>query len=137
VRFFGARLNNYSAVYPPGRGQGGPASTPPGRELPPLDVTATWTARTLGSGRCCWQNFWHPLDPDGLYTIDGMSGQRAQVVRWTLDTPRLDTPVETAPPSHRSPDWTWRIELQGSEAVLRNTELNTEFRYNTGGRMPS
>jgi murein DD-endopeptidase MepM/ murein hydrolase activator NlpD len=137
VRFFGQRLNNYSAVYPPARGEGGPASAPAHRELPPLDLTAQWTARTIGSGRCCWQNFWHPVDPDGLYSIDGMSGQRAQVVRWTLDAPRLDTPIEAAPPSHKSPDWTWRIALQGEEALLTNSENGTEFRYNTGGEMPS
>ena len=79
----------------------------------------------------------HPTDPAGLYSIDGMAGQRASVVRWTLDTPRLDTPFEAAPPAHRSPDWLWTIELQGEEAVLTQPVIAMQFRYNTGGEMPS
>lgn len=137
VRFFGARLNNYSIVYPPAGGDGPPASAPPRRDLPPLDTTATWTQRTIGSGLCCWQNFWHPADPDSLYTIDGMAGQRAQVVRWTLETPRLDQLVEPAPPTTKSPDWSWQVELRGNEALLTRVADGVQFAFTTGGRLPA
>lgn len=137
VRFFGARLNDYSLVYPPPSGQNAPSSALPDRDLAPLDPGAAWSQRTIGSARCCWQNFWHPSDPGALYSIDAPPEQRAQVVGWSLDVPRLDQPFESAPPTQKSPDWAWRITLSGDNALLTRIADGVEFSYNTGGRLPA
>lgn len=137
TRFFGPRLNDYSAVYPPPSGQNAPSSALPDRDLPPLNTGAAWTPRTIGSARCCWQNFWHPSDPDALYSIDAPPGTRAQVLRWSLDIPRLDQPFESAPPSQKSPDWGWQVNISGQDALLTRLSDGTEFGYNTGGKLPA
>lgn len=137
VRFWGARLNAYNAVYPPGNGQNAPTNAVLSRQLPALDPTVPWAARTIGSGRCCWQNFWHPTDPLGLYSIDGGANQRASVYRWDIAQPFLAEIAEAAPPAHKSPDWTYRMWMVGSEVVMSRPSDGAEFRTPTGGELPS
>jgi len=137
VRFWGQRLNDYREIYPPGNGQNAPTNALLPRDLPPLDLNATWTARTLGSGRCCWQNFWHPTDPLGLYTIDGEAGQRASVYRWDIAQPLMDEVISSAPPAHTSPDWGYQMWMDGQQVVMIRQSDKAEFRTVTGGELPS
>lgn len=137
IRFWGARLNDYRAVYPAGNGQNAPTNPLLQRELPALDLTMTWTARTIGSGRCCWQNFWHPTDPIGLYSIDGEAGQRANLYRWDIEQPMMSEVVEAAPPAQKSPDWAFRMWMDGESVVMIRQSDGAEFRTVTGGELPS
>lgn len=136
VRFYGPRLNAYRSVFPRTGADNAPNSAGPLKDLPPLSPAGQWSARTIGSAQCCWQNWWHPTDAGGLYSIDGLSGQPAQVMRWDLAAPSLNQTVEPAPPEHRSPDWTWRGRVEGQDAVLFDSE-GREFRFNTGGALPA
>jgi len=137
VRFWGQRLNDYRAIYPPANGQTAPPNALLPRDLPPLDLAAAWTVRTLGSGRCCWQNFWHPTDPTGLYSIDGEAGQRACLYRWDIAQPLMAEVVASAPPPHQSPDWSYKLWMDGTSVVMIRASDNAEFRTVTGGELPS
>lgn len=137
VRFWGGRLNDYRSVYPPANGQSAPPNPLLPRDLPTLDLEAPWQARTLGSGRCCWQNFWDALDPLGLYSIDGEVGQRANVYRWDILQPMMAEVVQAAPPAHTSPDGTFNLFMDGESVVMIRRNDGAEFRTTTGGELPT
>jgi len=137
VRFWGQRLNDYREVYPPGNAQNAPTNALLPRDLPPLNFNAAWTARTIGSGRCCWQNFWHPTDPLGLYSIDGEASQRASIYRWDITQPMMAEVVESTPPAHKSPDWTYQMWMDAEQVVMIRQPDGAEFRTVTGGELPS
>jgi hypothetical protein len=107
------------------------------RDLPALDLEAVWAARTLGSGGCCWQSFWDASDPEALYSIDGEAGQRASVYRWDLAQPFMGDVVEQAPPAPRSPDGSYRITMEGADAILTRLSDGVMFRAPTEGETPA
>lgn len=137
VRFWGQRLNDYRAVYPPPNGQNAPTNALVNHDLPALDTSAAWTVRQIGGEQCCWQNFWDPVQPDSLYSIFGQAGQRASLYAWDLANSRLGEVVEAAPPSHKSPDGSMVIRMEGGDAVLTRQSDGVVFRATTGGEIPA
>lgn len=137
VRFGGARLNAYSAPYPPASNLRPPANAPLLTATEPLKLDAAWQTRRIGNDQCCWLHDWHPTDSDRLYVIDGAANQRASIYEWSASTGTLQFAVQDAPPAEKSPDGTYEIRLSGNNAVIRHVLDNTEYTVATGGAMPA
>jgi murein DD-endopeptidase MepM/ murein hydrolase activator NlpD len=135
VSFGGARLNAYTAPYPVANNLRPPLNPRLAVDAP--EISADWQIRTIGGDQCCWIHWWHPTDPDRLYAIDGASNQRAAVFEWSASEGAMQFVSETAPPSHKSPDGTYEIVMEGSEAVIRSLTDETIYRVNTNGATPS
>jgi hypothetical protein len=122
VRFGGARLNAYQTVFPPPQQERPASNAPLTRDLPPLLEDATWSARKIGVGTCCWFKWWHPTDPDVLYTIDGAEGARAAIFAWSAERGEVEAVVGTTPPAFTSPDGTYQIVRENGKVYVVKDE---------------
>jgi hypothetical protein len=136
VAFGGAPLNNYAAIWPP---EGLPPANPPlAREPLALPNAGSWRTRRIGYEGCCFHPWWHPTDPNRIFTIDGTERQRAGVYQWQLDAANTYDIINQAPPPLWSPDASLEIsQIDEQQVGLRRVNDGTEWRVNTHGILPA
>jgi hypothetical protein len=136
VQFGGARLNDYSLTYPPPSGESPTGVAPIARNLPPITAENLGSLRQLGYDMCCWVQWWHPTDPDVLYTIDGTPGSRAVIFQWSASAGELREFVGEAPPPFYSADFSHTILRVNNTVQIRHEATGETWFVNTGENLP-
>lgn len=135
VVFWGRRLNAYAASHPLPGGIRPPENPPPARQAAALSMDAEWTQRHAFYPGCCVQAWWHPLDGQRFYVIDGPPSGRANVAEWHV----LNGPSQLlgqAPPPLLSPDGSHQVILNGEQTIIRRLADSTQWLVNTSGSVP-
>jgi hypothetical protein len=136
VRFWGARLNEYTATYPPAYANRAAPMPTPYRVAPALEENPTYTARQVTADGCCAFASWHPVDAGQVYVMDGAVGELAGVVALDVDAPDTRYWTRPAPLPLWSPLGIYEVELSGSSAILRTADGGT-LSVNTNGQLPT
>jgi hypothetical protein len=138
VRFGGARLNDYRLTWPPQRSETPAATAPLARDLPPLAENTRASLRRIGYDACCWESWWHPTQPNVLFTMDGTQGSRAVIFQWNATAGELNQFVSEAPPPFYSVDYTHKILKVNNTIQIQNTVKDEMWLIsNTEGQIPA
>lgn len=138
VNFGGPPLNNYNRTWPYTIDVRPPANAPLPRSLDPLPLNSQWQARQVAfENGCCPNPWWHPVDSNRFYVMDGVVGERANVFEWTLDGTFAPTPLYPAPPMLTSPDGNYQITRVNGQITVRDLVNSGEWRVDTQGALPS
>lgn len=133
VNFWGDVLNNYASAWPLSWEERPPEMPTLARDLGNLPLNSQWTLRQLNSEMCCANPFWHPTDGNLLYTIDGITGQRASIFAYNLSASDTPTPLDSAPPPIFSADGLYGM-LPGQ---IQNLTTGETTYINSNGAIPS
>lgn len=136
VAFGGRQLNVYTASWPLSREMSPPPNPLIARETAPLADT-TWAARKLGFDGCCARPWWHPTDPNRLFVIDGLAGQRASIFEWAVDAGAPTGVIQQSPPPLLSPDGTHEAYQVSGQTIIRRLSDGAEWPVQTQGMVPA
>ncbi len=119
VAFGGRILNNYAAPYPA-------EDNPPGnlavaRITNPIVENLPVTLRLFDPTGCCPEQWWHPVEANRLFTIDGFANQRAAIYEYDANSGNLVNIVSNAPPPYYSPDYSHTVTAVGNIMQIQNT----------------
>lgn len=135
--FGGARVNAYAQTWPPANNERPPANALLPRQLDTLSTDTPWTLRSLGYDNCCAVNWWHPTDPNRLYTVDGAPGTLADVYEWDVNPGGMAEIIADAPPPMLSPDGTHQVIRANGVVSIRRLSDGIEWTVDTRGFTPS
>ena len=137
ISFSGNLLNRYLRPWPLRVEQRPPPNTFPARRLESLGDNARVTRRVVAQGPWNVGAWWQGNDPEAVYLIDALPGDRAGVFRQPLDGSSRRY-VQPAPPAYESPDGTVSIERL-PDGTVRLTRRNDETQWvvNTQGALPA
>ncbi|QPC82231.1 M23 family metallopeptidase [Phototrophicus methaneseepsis] len=137
VAFGGRRLNAYAATWPPAFDRTPPASVPPAITSMPIPEDVTVTLQPLETTGCCADFWWHPINSNQLFTIDGAINSRASLFSWDVSVPELQGIVSTTPPPYYSPDFALSLTATEEGAQIQNIATGETWQVNTGGNPPA
>ncbi|MEO1644154.1 MAG: M23 family metallopeptidase [Chloroflexota bacterium] len=135
VAFGGRILNAYAAPYPAEITP--PANAQLARDTAPIASGSPIILRPFNSTGCCWEHWWHPMNVDLLYTVDGFANQRAGIFAYNAQSGELLDTLGAAPPPYYSPDLTHGIVMI-DDATAQITHYSTGDMWSlvTGGAIP-
>lgn len=137
VSFGGQRLNDYLYPNPPASGNRAPQNPPLARTTELLTEPVPWQLRQLTSGGCCPRPWWSPTNPDRIYIIDGVPGDRAAIFGWSAETSAQVELVGQAPENPRSPDGTHEILRAGGQVNIWRLGDGANWSVPTQGAVPA
>lgn len=134
VSFGGQRLNNYALTWPPA--ESAPSNPPFARILPALN-SAQVTMNPLETTACCYEFWWHPIEANRLFTVDGLDNQRAQLFAWDAPSRTLLAAISPMPVPFNSPDFGYAISpINNMIQIQRMTDAKA-WLMQTGGAIPA
>lgn len=134
VAFGGRILNNYTAPFP--AAENPPANPPIARQAVPITDDTNAILDVFNTSGCCWEQWWHPSDPNQVFTIDGLPNQRAMIFQYDAQGNIIST-VGNAPPPYYSPDYSHAVRPFGNAIQVQNVNTGDAWTIETDMAIPS
>ncbi|MCB9458868.1 MAG: M23 family metallopeptidase [Anaerolineaceae bacterium] len=132
VAFGGRRLNAYTESWPLLNNQLPPLLVPPDANAIDIPQDTPVTMQMLDGTGCCPDFWWHSMDANTLYTLDGAPGSRASVYTWDADAGQM---VSMGPetPYLYSPDFSHTVAQIGDNVQILELATGIAWQVNTNG----